>query len=56
MMDQSSNRGERDHHARSAEDFVDVGRDIELSVLAGAVKWNAERRVLISGQRTIVFD
>ena len=46
---------ERVDHAMSAEDFVETGRDIECSVLARAVRWHAERRVLISGERTIVF-
>ena len=46
---------ERVEHAMSADDFVEVGRDIECSVLARAVRWHAERHVLISGQRTIVF-
>jgi formyltetrahydrofolate deformylase len=46
---------ERIDHSMNADDFVEVGRDIECSVLARAVRWHAERRVLISGQRTIVF-
>ena len=46
---------ERVDHGMSADDFVEVGRDIECSVLARAVRWHAERRVLVSGQRTIVF-
>ncbi len=46
---------ERVDHAMSAEDFIEAGRDIECSVLARAVRWHAERRVLVSGQRTIVF-
>ena len=46
---------ERVDHSMSTEDFIEVGRDIECSVLARAVKWHAERRVLISGRRTIVF-
>lgn len=42
-------------HAQSAEDFVIVGRDVEALVLARAVKWHAERRVLLSGSKTLVF-
>ena len=32
-----------------------VGRDIESRVLARAVKWHAEHRVLLNGTRTVVF-
>jgi formyltetrahydrofolate deformylase len=46
---------ERVHHGLSPEDYVAVGRDIESVVLARAVKWHAERRVLRNGSRTIVF-
>jgi formyltetrahydrofolate deformylase len=42
-------------HAMSSEDFVAVGRDIESMVLARAVKWHVERRVLLDGSRTVVF-
>jgi len=42
-------------HSMSAEDFIEVGRDNECTVLARAVKRHSERRVLISGMRTIVF-
>ena len=46
---------ERVHHGLSPEDYVAVGRDIESVVLARAIKWHAERRVLRNGKRTIVF-
>ena len=42
-------------HNMTAEDFVAAGRDVEAQVLARAVKWHAERRILINGQRTVVF-
>jgi formyltetrahydrofolate deformylase len=42
-------------HTQSAEDFVVAGRDVEAVVLARAVKWHAERRVLMSGSRTVIF-
>ena len=42
-------------HAMSAEDYAAAGRDIESSVLARAVKWHAEHRILINGRRTVVF-
>ena len=42
-------------HAMSAEDMAAAGRDIESRVLARAVKWHAEHRVVLDGKRTIVF-
>ena len=42
-------------HAMSADDLVAAGRDIESLVLARAVKWHAEHRVLVNGHRTVVF-
>ena len=46
---------ERVDHASNPDDLVAIGRDIENAVLARAVKWHAERRVLLNGRRTIVF-
>jgi formyltetrahydrofolate deformylase len=46
---------ERVSHALSAEDFVARGRDIESRVLARAVKYHLENRVMIVGNKTIVF-
>lgn len=46
---------QRVHHGMSADDFVEAGRDVEAVVLARAVKWHAERRILLSGLRTVVF-
>lgn len=42
-------------HAASPGELVAIGRDVEAVVLARAVKWWAERRVLLNGQRTVVF-
>jgi formyltetrahydrofolate deformylase len=47
---------ERVGHNHSAEDFIAVGRDVEALVLARAVKWHAEHRVLLNGTRTVVFQ
>jgi formyltetrahydrofolate deformylase len=47
---------ERVTHAMSADDYVAVGRDIESRVLARAVKLHLEGRVMLNGQRTIVFN
>jgi formyltetrahydrofolate deformylase len=42
-------------HALTAEDLATTGRDVEALVLARAVTWVAERRVLANGNRTVVF-
>ena len=42
-------------HAMTAEQMVAAGRDAESIVLARAVLWHAERRVLLNGSRTVVF-
>ena len=39
----------------SAEDFTAVGRDIECMVLARAVRWHVEYRVLVNGHKCVVF-
>jgi formyltetrahydrofolate deformylase len=46
---------ERVNHAMPGEDLAAVGRDIENTVLARAVKWHAEHRILINGRKTVVF-
>jgi formyltetrahydrofolate deformylase len=45
----------RADHAMTAEHLTTIGRDTESQVLARAVKWHAEHRVLINGHRTVVF-
>jgi formyltetrahydrofolate deformylase len=46
---------ERVDHTLSAEDFTAVGRDIECVVLARAVRWHLEHRVLMNGHKCVVF-
>jgi formyltetrahydrofolate deformylase len=46
---------QRVDHAMSAEDFTAVGRDIECAVLARAVRWHVERRVLMNGHKCVIF-
>ncbi|MER9234596.1 formyltetrahydrofolate deformylase [Mesorhizobium sp. M0622] len=46
---------ERVTHSMTADDFVAAGRDIESRVLARAVKMHLERRVMLSGHKTVVF-
>ena len=45
----------RVHHGMSPEQLVAAGRDVEASVLARAVALHAENRVLLNGERTVVF-
>ncbi len=42
-------------HSLSPEDLTAVGRDVESVVLARAVRWHVEHRVLMNGHKTIVF-
>lgn len=42
-------------HSRTAEDLASIGRDTESQVLARAVKWHSEHRVLMNGSKTVVF-
>ncbi len=46
---------ERIDHSTSADAMVAVGRDAESIVLARAVTWAAERRILLNGSKTVVF-
>ena len=43
-------------HADSTPDMVALGQDVERRVLAQAVRFHAERRVLMNGNRTVVFS
>ncbi|MEL0613657.1 MULTISPECIES: formyltetrahydrofolate deformylase [Marinomonas] len=43
-------------HAVSASDMVAIGRDTESQVLAKAVKLQLERRILLHGHRTVIFQ
>ena len=42
-------------HRATASDLVKIGRRIERAVLARAVRWHVEDRVLVHGNRTVVF-
>ena len=45
----------RVNHTLSPERLAEAGRDVEAQVLARAVIWHAEHRVLLNGDRTVVF-
>jgi len=42
-------------HTDGVEDLTALGRDTESQVLARAVKWHSEHRVLVNGHKTVVF-
>ena len=46
---------ERVDHAMDPETLTAIGRDVECVVLARAVKWFVEHRILLNGYKTIVF-
>lgn len=43
-------------HRDAVEDLVQKGRDLEKIVLSRAVGWHLENRVLLYGNKTVVFD
>ncbi|RYF57846.1 MAG: formyltetrahydrofolate deformylase [Comamonadaceae bacterium] len=45
----------RADHTDTVEKLTARGRDTESQVLARAVKWHSEHRVLLNGHRTVVF-
>jgi formyltetrahydrofolate deformylase len=42
-------------HASSQDALVAAGRDVEAQVLARAVGWHSQSRVMLNGHRTVVF-
>jgi formyltetrahydrofolate deformylase len=46
---------ERVDHAMDAETLSAIGRDVECVVLARAVKWFVQHRILPNGAKTVVF-
>lgn len=42
-------------HHTSVKELTRLGRDVERQVLARAVRWHLERRVIIHNNRTVVF-
>jgi formyltetrahydrofolate deformylase len=43
-------------HRDGVEDLIRIGREVERRVLAQAVRWHLEDRVLVDGIRTVVFE
>jgi formyltetrahydrofolate deformylase len=42
-------------HATSADEMVAIGREIEASVLSRAVRWHAEHRIFLNGNKSVVL-
>jgi formyltetrahydrofolate deformylase len=42
-------------HTHNPEQLVAAGRDVEAAVLSRAVSWHSQTRVLVNGNRTVVF-
>lgn len=43
-------------HRHGVDDLVRKGRDLEKMVLAQALRWHLENRILVYGNKTVVFD
>jgi formyltetrahydrofolate deformylase len=42
-------------HSCGPQELTTIGRDVESAVLARAVSWHAQRRVLLNANKTVVF-
>lgn len=47
---------ERVSHDFTVEQLRDLGQDVERNVLARAVKWHLEDRIIVDGNKTVVFQ
>jgi formyltetrahydrofolate deformylase len=43
-------------HRDALEDLVEKGRDLEKVVLSRAVRWHIENRILLYGNKTVIFE
>ena len=43
-------------HRDDLEDLVEKGRDLEKVVLSRAVRWHIENRILLYGNKTVIFE
>jgi formyltetrahydrofolate deformylase len=46
---------ERVSHTDTPDDLIRKGRDVERRVLSRAVSWRLEGRIVLNGQKTVVF-
>jgi formyltetrahydrofolate deformylase len=47
---------DRISHRDQVEDLIQKGRDLERAVLAKAVRWHIENRILLYANKTVIFD
>jgi formyltetrahydrofolate deformylase len=47
---------ERVSHDFTVEQLRELGQDVERNVLARAVKWHLEDRIIVDGNKTVVFQ
>ena len=52
IIEQDTTRAD---HAMNVAQLTAMGRDVESAVLARAVVWHAERRILVNGNKTVIF-
>ena len=52
IIEQDTTRAD---HAMNVVQLTAMGRDVESAVLARAVVWHAERRILVNGNKTVIF-
>lgn len=43
-------------HSEGVDELRRLGRDLERQVLARAVRWHVEDRIIVDGNKTVVFD
>lgn len=43
-------------HRDTLDDLIEKGRDLERAVLSRAVRWHIENRILLYGNKTVIFD
>ena len=43
-------------HAHSVDDLVQAGRDLERRVLGAGLRAHVDDRVVVCGQRTVIFN
>ncbi len=47
---------ERVNHDFTVDQLRELGQDVERNVLARAVKWHLEDRIIVDGNKTVVFQ
>ena len=47
---------ERVNHDFTVDQLRELGQDVKRNVLARAVKWHLEDRIIVDGNKTVVFQ